>query len=157
MEKWVDGKRCLLVIFNKVRESAGKKMLKWFLKVWIGLDRGWIKWKWRKYHCFLQTCNTVWMRCQGSKAVQTGAHLWIKLQAETNLIVAMLHQKLTRTQLSNSLVEDKKARFVFAGWLLTLWPPWLKFFPSISAERVSVSPWNQNLLILWRFLSLISS
>ena len=33
---------------------------------------------------------------------------------------------------------------MFIEWLLTLWPPWLKFFPSISAERVSVSPWNKN-------------
>ena len=32
--------------------------------------------------------------------------------------------------------------------LITLWPPWLKFFPSISAERVRVSPWRKNIIFI---------
>ena len=45
------------------------------------------------------------MRCQGSKAVQTGAHLWFKLQAETNL---KKKKKASKTHKSNTFVKDKK-------------------------------------------------
>ena len=45
------------------------------------------------------------MRCQGSKVVLTEAHLWLKLQAETNLTIAL---KIVETQISNYFVEDEK-------------------------------------------------
>ena len=77
-----------------------------------------------------------------------GVELWIKLQAETNLTIALkMMRKNTDTISSSPVIEviEGQVRFVFVEWLLTLWPPWLKFFPSISAERVSVSPWNKNI------------
>ena len=75
-----------------------------------------------------------------------GVELWIKLQAETNLTKMMRKNRdIFLYPYPILFVRIKrKARFMFKEWLLTLWPPWLKFFPSISAERVSVSPWNKN-------------
>ena len=74
-----------------------------------------------------------------------GVELWIKLQAETNLTGALKMMRKNTDTISSSPVIEGQVRFVFIEWLLTLWPPWLKFFPSISAERVSVSPWNKNI------------